>query len=341
MDHEQRLSFAVIFGSFRSRGLEGSELDQHYVSLSYLHEPKSGLWPAATEDETEKGSLQSEDGDKVEEGGADNDGAMPVSPTVRLSAMAERLTGWMRAQRYASLRRFGFDRLTEDKVKSPTVEEGNDKGGDNGLPAGLVEGDAGADDGADEPGRNDADLEENAGKDDGGRRGQGVRLRGPGDNEGPPDEHGYDGLRGGTMEDPRESTATVVQSVDDGESEIEEDLFEEDRDSGERSNNADATEDLAWKGESDADEQEANGSDGVPLSQVQTPPPLQPLAIKDALLLPPEASPQPQEHLERTHTFHAFPPADTVTILCKGEPVESVPNLRDDPNFTWEADGVG
>lgn len=40
MDHEHRLSFAVIFGSFRSRG--GTELDQHYVSLGYLHKTETG-----------------------------------------------------------------------------------------------------------------------------------------------------------------------------------------------------------------------------------------------------------------------------------------------------------
>lgn len=44
---------------------------------------------------------------------------------------------------------------------------------------------------------------------------------------------------------------------------------------------------------------------------------------------------------ERTHTFHAFPPSNTVTVLCKGEPVDRVPKLEDDPNFTWEADGIG
>lgn len=59
-----------------------------------------------------------------------------------------------------------------------------------------------------------------------------------------------------------------------------------------------------------------------------------------SLQVPPLAAPR-EEPTERTHTFHAFPPAETVTISRGGEPVDSAPNLREDPNFTWEADGIG
>lgn len=54
-----------------------------------------------------------------------------------------------------------------------------------------------------------------------------------------------------------------------------------------------------------------------------------------------EEEEEEEENDERTWTYHAFPPPDTVTISRRGEPVDSLPDLVDDPNFTWEADGIG
>lgn len=44
---------------------------------------------------------------------------------------------------------------------------------------------------------------------------------------------------------------------------------------------------------------------------------------------------------ERTLTYPMFPEPESVTILRDGKSVDHEPNLIDDPNFSWEADGIG
>lgn len=60
VDHEHRLSFAVILGSFRSQG--GTELDQHYVSLSYLHNTDTSTGGANDLDEDLRGGNNRDEG---------------------------------------------------------------------------------------------------------------------------------------------------------------------------------------------------------------------------------------------------------------------------------------
>lgn len=55
----------------------------------------------------------------------------------------------------------------------------------------------------------------------------------------------------------------------------------------------------------------------------------------------PPLIPLRETSVEGTHTFHAFPPPETVTISRRGAPVDREPNLRDESSFTWEADGIG
>lgn len=55
----------------------------------------------------------------------------------------------------------------------------------------------------------------------------------------------------------------------------------------------------------------------------------------------PSVTPLKEAPIEGTHTFHAFPPPETVTISRRGGAVDRVPNLRDESSFTWEADGIG
>lgn len=98
MDHEQRLSFAVILGSFRSRG--GTELDQHYVSLSYLHKPKAGTLP------TERGSADDSNHNGEDIRGRTGDvGAL--SPQAGTSKLGKRFLEWARGEWLTALSGFG------------------------------------------------------------------------------------------------------------------------------------------------------------------------------------------------------------------------------------------
>lgn len=115
--------------------------------------------------------------------------------------------------------------------------------------------------------------------------------------------------------------------------------IEEGDDSFENAGGGDAAEDASTR--SSAEPKTSGATDPEPSFQgLPMPQSSNDLPLLDSPEVPPFVPPR-EEPAERTYTFHAFPPAETVTISRRGEPVDSVPNLREDPNFTWEADGIG
>ncbi|CAM9846637.1 unnamed protein product [Ectocarpus fasciculatus] len=380
VDHEQRLSFAVIIGSFRGHG--GEELDQHYVSLSYLHEPKGGLLPAEEENDPEEEPTAAEDVDVG--GGGGGGGGEPAQ--ARSSEIAKRFSKWIRAQRLAVLREFGAE------------EEEGDGGLDD--PGALTKGESGAGAGqeedqpreteqsSDEPTGTDGDGGATAGRDEREETFDDTLLEEESEGEGQADEE----VAGTT---PKAETAPKAETTPDSEDGIadqgsDEEDTESDRiegrdwlagdGSGElmnavgklqagRSQNLRASDrdttaarDVGTvetsRTASDAIDRRAAAHEGLTDTEAKDSgvgadePVVQPSSPSQELhsKLPggggsggaslEHVAPH-DEATERTHTFHAFPPADTVTILCRGEPVTGVPNLRDDPSFTWEADGIG
>ncbi|CAM9395735.1 unnamed protein product [Scytosiphon promiscuus] len=382
VDHEQRLSFAVIIGSFRGRGEE--ELDQHYVSLSYLHEPIGGLLPAEVEREGGQETQDATQGaDAASKGGG---GIVDESLQARSSEIAKRFSRWIREQRLAVLRGFGVEEEEEGwegeekaERKTPGSPGGLRKGGVGVGPAQGKEDQKEVFKGSDEAktaggSRDDSDASID-------READAARLLDPVSEE--QDE-------GATQTKVEDSDAGLASDGEENPTDTE--SFEEEI-------GIDRPEDEYWFGEggdgelvkaarkpgtsmfptlldaSDSEEtarevkagrreQGALGDEAIeaaakkaPLGRMETggigdtademfvkpssPPP------KPSLRAPSRADPSwdyfaaHENSTERTHTFHAFPPADTVTITRRGEPVDSVPNLQDDPNFTWEADGIG
>lgn len=337
MDHEQKLSFAVIFGSFRSRGEEGPELDQHYVSLSYLHEPIGGILPAEDEEEQngENDVATSDNSEELEE--TDKPEA-PKSPQERVSAIADSLGRWIHRQRQAALRGFGRDEFTKSigqagggDVKS---REGSTIDQDTRAMEDPLKGDA-VDFDSTRRGRpvdGPDEAERVADERDGGSTGEQNSL-GPEEMDGDFSRHEQgqhkldNGDRSAALESTRESL--LEAEGDSAGGVLDPDLAHESIDA-----------EL-----SEAEEGDSN-SESTVLEQTPIPPPVKELPLRkfhppNAVPQIPPAPPLHHQHLERTHTFHAFPAPETVTISCRGEPVERVPNLVDDPNFAWEADGVG
>lgn len=380
MDHEQRLSFAVIIGSFRGHG--GKELDQHYVSLSYLHEPKGGLPPADEESDPEEEPTAAED---VDVGGGGE------SAQARSSEIAKRFSKWIRAQRLAVLREFGAE------------EEGGDGGLEDAGALTKGESGAGAGQGQDQPRETGESSDEPTGTDGDGGATAGREER----QESFDDTLLEEEIEGGGQADeevgeaettPEAETTLEAEATPDGEQgiadpqgsdeeEVESDGLEsrdwlEGDGGGElmnavrkrqagrspllRASHGEATAardvgtvetgrtavdaiDLSAaedEGPTDSAPEAEDSGVGADEPVIHRSSPSQELPSKvsggggrgGASLK--HVAPY-DEATERTHTFHAFPPADTVTILCRGEPVNGVPNLRDDPSFTWEADGIG
>lgn len=356
MDHEQRLSFAVIFGSFRSRGVEGPELDQHYVSLSYLHEPIGGILPAEYGDEQngENNATAGDNGEEMEEHG---DPEAPKSPQERVSAMADRLGRWIDGQRQAALRSFGADRRGDESTKSAgkagggAVESG--KGGAIDQDAGAMrdpsEGDADDVDsarrGRPADGPEDAERLVDEERDD-----QGAGERNSLGEEGMDGDvsryrQGDDGLDSGDMPAALEPPTTTMPSTEGREDVTREGMLEGGGDAAHGVHGRGLADESTAAELSEAEESDSIAESSV-LEQMPIPLPVKQLPLREYHLpkaLPPTplVPPQKHHHLERTHTFHAFPAPDTVTISCRGEAVERVPNLVGDPNFAWEADGVG
>ncbi|CBN77444.1 conserved unknown protein [Ectocarpus siliculosus] len=379
VDHEQRLSFAVIIGSFRGHG--GKELDQHYVSLSYLHEPKGGLLPAEEENDPEEEPTATED---VDIGGGWG-GGEGESAQARSSEIAKRFSKWIRAQRLAVLREFGAE---EEESDGGLEDPGALTKGESG--AGAVQGE----DQSPETGENSAEPTTGTDGDDGATAGREEREE-PFDDTLPEEES--EGQGQGDEEVGEAETTPETETAPDREQDIadqgnDEDEAESDglesRDwlegdgGGELMNavrkrqagrspllrasdrEATAARDVgmvetgrtavdaidpgpaANEGPTDSAPEAEDSGVGADEPVVQRSSPSQELPSKlsggggsgGASLK--HVTPH-DEATERTHTFHAFPPADTVTILCRGEPVNGVPNLRDDPSFTWEADGIG
>lgn len=394
MDHEQRLSFAVIFGSFRGRG--GKELDQHYVSLSYLHEPKGGILPLEVEEDPsgeEATDLQNTDGG--DEGGGGTGWAGGKSPQARSSEIAKRFSRWIREQRLAVLRGFSAEEA-EDEIEQRG--EGEEKQKDTSTDDALApSGGAYRDEDGGVEAAEEGDLRETPGNGNEER----VAAGGPGgessatgrrvaEEKGVLDpstqETDEEAEQAGPMNDVEEYGPTIggeQDSADAGGNREEAENGRREGEEGRRDVGRDVeTMDTVREPPLSASVTEAtvrgvglgeSGGDGIAVdvsdtrttagdgeegtrsrteedarkgfvvrqsspSQQQTP-----------LQQPPEDSTDPsmrdfaeqEESDERTHTFHAFPPADTVTISCRGEPVDSVPNPRADASFTWEADGIG
>lgn len=375
MDHEQRLSFAVIIGSFRGRGDE--ELDQHYVSLSYLHEPIGGLLPVEV---NEDGGADSHDA--APNADAANDGGGRIaeeSLQARSSEIAKRFSRWIREQRLAVLRGFGvddgWDGDEEERQSTP------------GAPGGLRKGGIGVGAAQEEDERKEIFKETDEPKAASGSNDDSdatvdrdSETAGPLDplseeqDEGAKQAKEEDkdaGLASGGEEDPT-GTESGEEEVESGRAEGEYwfgtegygELVKAAREPG-------ASMFPPFLGASDSEETVTEVRTGVaaydeaidamaeqaPLGRVETG------GIgdtSDELFAQPSSPPKSsfrapsrrvdpsfdysathENSTERTHTFHAFPPADTVTITRRGEPVDSMPNLQDDPNFTWEADGIG
>ncbi len=383
VDHEQRLSFAVIIGSFRGRG--GKELDQHYVSLSYLHEPKGGILPAEAEEEdpegggTPGGGSQGDNG----EGGGGGAGGAGSPPRSRSSEIARRFSRWIREQRLAVLRGFGADEEEEGEGRVESNGAGADgdssasggvmgdaggvgvEGAEDGTPDGANSGEegggpvAGAGAGGESSATDDRDTDargnpdplvkvedEEEGEGPGAgeeeeeeeqQEQQGVGLGGdaaPDDDEVEGDAEGGAGGWPGAGRDwfERGEDAKLVDAVRGPRAESSQLFPAPDREEA-------VLEVGAGEGRGDRTAGDVGGKstpgkglpDGFPVQPPDT-------ADPDSDRLFPQ---QEEESDERTHTFHAFPPAETVTISRRGEPVESAPNPRNDPNFTWEADGIG
>ena len=143
VDHEQRLSFAVIIGSFRGRGAK--ELDQHYVSLSYLHEPKGGILPAEAEEDLDEGPAGPRGDGAAEEAGGRGAGGLG-SPQARSSEIAKRFSRWIREQRLAVLRGFGADEEEEGGQEEGKVVQDEASTRSDSSFSGGVAGDDGCDD---------------------------------------------------------------------------------------------------------------------------------------------------------------------------------------------------
>lgn len=399
MDHEQRLSFAVIFGSFRARGAK--ELDQHYVSLSYLHDPKGGIHP--TEDVA--GSDESPNSVAGHVRGTDE--ADVNSSDVRASKIAKKFAAWGREQHANVMRGLGSDGVNQAlELPEGAVVEKND--------AAEATGKEGSDDETresrtDAGSGNDADiisddrqarhppthLEERESwvpleseldplAEDEGRKTQDADAGVEGETE----NHGEEphAVRG-----PQAATTFPSENYSDGgESEAgtemeggEEILGKESADPSHADESV-SSHPAAGTGWAESGMKDDRPSEDLaqPSSRLPRPPvevkpssredtvgqdgPLDTFPSRQDEVSPSrgtqsrlrESDPRKREErseslardhdraedtmsAERTWTFHAFPPADTVTISSHGEPVDSVPNLHDDPNFTWEADGIG
>lgn len=369
VDHEQRLSFAVIFGSFRSKGVEGPDLDQHYVSLSYLHEPIGGILPAETEDEETPNTNNNADTND-EETDANRDQEAPMSPQARLSAITGRLGTWMRMQKKAALRGFGAGRRRDESVAPPkkvasaagkeaenpadvdteaTEDPLSGRKDDGGMESderarsglGLPEGDERIEVGGernDEGFRDEGDLIREEGADGGNIDSDSAAA--PASGEPPaliaPSTEGVEGV----------TTGGEDMMTKDEKGVTEESLLERGRDAARGAHERDLT-DSANTSEHEQLFDTAEGDGGAQdeiLEQTPVAPAVKQFSLEE-FVLPNEHAPrvhaQKQQHLERTHTFHAFPSPDTVTISCRGEAVKNIPNLKDDPNFSWEADGIG
>lgn len=389
VDHEQRLSFAVILGSFRGRGGVGTELDQHYVSLSYLHEPKRSPLPAEQNGGDDDGGSGDDGPEKIpgthsEDGNGEGDGdhrkgngnrAGKSGPQDhRAAEIAKRFSAWVREQHLAVLRGFGTDSEAEpgpghvrDHPPEAVLEEGDrEQGGGEALPATEErsgEGDM-ADWGSFEGGGESFDerLEGKEGLVGGGgssdERGvDGVRWRGR-DDDGDGDG-AIDGGRGGAESGRREGLGRAVEGQSDRYGEGSRGTI----DGSGGSHDSPSSDPLAQLQPQLPARIESTPplSPSLPSSPSSQSPalPRLPYVENPAFPNPPppsrsidgnpifggrvqgEGEGEGEEAVERTHTFHAFPPAETVSISCRGEPVDRVPNLKDDPSFVWEADGVG
>lgn len=365
VDHEQRLSFAVIFGSFRSKGVEGPDLDQHYVSLSYLHEPIGGILPAETEDE--QIPKTNNNANTTDETNVNRDSEAPMSPQERFSAITDRLGTWMQTQKKAALRGFGpGQRRDESVTPGENVASAADKEEENAADVDMeatkdplsgrkdgtgLEGDERARSDFGLPGE-DERIEAGEERNDRGFRNEGDLIR----------EEGADG---GEMDSDsaaapasRESPVLVAPSTEGiesvtttgedvmtkyGDGVTEESILQRGRGAARGAHERDLR-DSATTSEQLSETAEGDGGaeDGI-LEQMPVASAVKQLPLEE-FVLPNGSPPQvhaKKQHLERTHTFHAFPSPDTVTISCRGEPVKKIPNLIDDPNFSWEADGIG
>lgn len=404
----------MIIGSFRGRG--GKELDQHYVSLSYLHEPKGGILPLEVEEEpSAEGATGSRNADGGDKGGGGTGWAGGKSPQARSSEIAKRFSRWIREQRLAVLRGFGAE---EEEEKEEIEEEGKVKDRQDGAstddavePAGGAHGDedvgavAAEEEGdhREPPGEEKEEPVAAAGtsgeSSDTGGRGTEARTfldpLTPGN-----DKEGQAGQANGVEEnvpliddDDKRDSAEVAGDEEEAENdrrEVDEDLRDVEGGAdlmdavrephlSTASGIIEATVRGVGPGESEGEgfavdvgdvgaaageeslirvgraEEETVGEEGTRKwtgedaregFAVQQSSPSHP---ETPLQQPPEGDDGPsiggfaeqEESDERTHTFHAFPPADTVTISCRGEPVDSVPRPRADASFTWEADGIG
>lgn len=356
VDHEQRLSFAVILGSFRGRG--GAELDQHYVSLSYLHEPKGGILPADVDDPEGQVASAAGGADSELEVAGDVDA---LSPQARASARAKRFSDWVREQRLAVLRGIRVERPGNPPKGAGKVAAGEAgvgvEDGDHGEGERKVEAQpgehrgAGVDadgSGSDATGFSDRLGEAGPAVD----YGQGAGT--PGGEEGERERWKAGGERGQEGEDvdaAREPRPTAEAGSSVGELGLGIGVGEESSGSPEAVGD-DGSETAADDSVAGPLEDEGGGA-SIPARDEPSGFIAQPLFPSSRSVEQSPHSPQPdlrpsssparaqEDPPERTHTFHAFPPPETVTISCRGEPVDSVPNFRDDPNFTWEADGIG
>ena len=347
VDHEQRLSFAVIFGSFRSRG--GKELDQHYVSLSYLHEPKGGLqapWAGCVE---EPAGLSAEKGDDRREGTGERGASAGASVSeMRVSKRARER--WLTMQRG-----FGVERRSDTPGHSWGGIEGKlDAGGAGQGDTALV----GApydeypstwrETGVDVDVDVEADRVRDKAKDPSGEaEGAAVALESEHDAD---VAHGEGGemrriegcgmghlrTEGGVdiIEGPH---ATTVLSHRDANKE----LVEMEAGSGDE-----ATIGVTVTTAGAALNETIDACQGS--LEHPSPPSGTTNKVNEVLDDPPRHSNENtlgrrsrEASSERTHTFHAFPPPETVTISRLGKPVVRAPNLIDDSSFTWEADGIG
>lgn len=374
MDHEQRLSFAVIIGSFRGRGEE--ELDQHYVSLSYLHEPKGGLLPAELEkDSGEESQDRTRNADAAKEGGG---GIVEESLQGRSSEVAKRFSRWIREQRLAVLRGFGVDEGWEGgegKERDALGTQGGLRKGGAGV--GAAQGEVGRKElvkDKDEPNAASGSNEDSDASIDRDPKAEGLldplsEEQDEGARQAKRDDEDV-GMASDGEKDPADAGSDEEEDeggrsegnywfggVGDGElvkvvreprapifpplpaSDSEETVREVETRQSEGHGTIEAVRGQASFGVAEA------GGEGETADELFAAP-ASPLP-RPSLRAPRRAGPSVEylagqgNSTELTHTFHAFPPADTVTISCRGEPVDSMPNLQDDPNFTWEADGIG
>ena len=425
VDHEQRLSFAVIFGSFRTRGQ--SELDQHYVSLSYLHEPKGGILPVEVEEE---------DPEEAAGGNYEGEGdANARSRQGRSSEIAKRFSRWIREQRLAVLRGvgtegaehgFGSPRGFPEKGSGVSEEEENNRGSFQQKAGGDGVGENGNDettrgiseeDGEELESRTDVSAR-GGGEGDSGRESDSDRkVEGYGEEQQPPpaamresdnnsgdggaagdnagsgleqagpeefarerdpnaDEWGFEGEARARAEEGDGWDGNSVQGADRDDDAVQNSqqdprpLVTESEGEGpgagtdtrgggrptpgvagvgaDGGNAGVLRSSLAKRGDEGGGRASSSTQDAAQGGFVKRPalssrqPGKGPRVAETSR--PAEEGEREEEGEEdsmRTWTYHAFPPAETVTILRGGEPVDSLPELADDPNFTWEADGIG